>query len=325
MSAAPPAAARRWPLHLATLGLCAAFFAVVGTNVYRQDLALLVIAYAIIALGLYLPLALCGSLSLGYNVYFGIGAYAVAVLSRVSPGAIWLAGAAAVVLSMVSAAVIALCTRRLSGFHLAVATMMFGIAAHTWLVHSDALGGPMGLGGIPRLILFGWVLGRTELIGIGVLVVWLAATAIGHLRTSLVGVAMRMQRESPLGAQACGIPTEALKVVALSLGAGIASLAGVLFALVNQFVLPDTYSIKIAFFILFMPVLGGLGTPWGSVLGALLVVSLTLGFDFFEGPGSLTFGVLTLVILLAAPEGLLGLAGALLPGQRARARAGGAS
>ncbi len=71
---------------------------------------------------------------------------------------------------------------------------------------------------------------------------------------------------------------------------------------------------------LFMPVLGGLSTPWGAVLGALVVVAFTLGFDFFQGPGSLTFGLLTLAVLLLAPVGLLGgLAG--LSGRVRRRRA----
>ena len=60
------------------------------------------------------------------------------------------------------------------------------------------------------------------------------------------------------------------------------------------------------FLVLFMAVLGGLSTPWGAVLGALIVVAFTLGFDFFQGPGSLTFGLLTLAVLLLAPAGLLG-------------------
>jgi branched-chain amino acid transport system permease protein len=66
-------------------------------------------------------------------------------------------------------------------------------------------------------------------------------------------------------------------------------------------------------------VLGGLATPWGAVLGAVVVVAFTLGFDFFQGPGGLTFGVLTLIVLLMAPSGLIGWFGELcrrVAGQR---------
>lgn len=294
-------------VNSATALLGVAFFLYVGGNGYRQDLALLFIAYALLALGMYVPLALCGSLSLAYNAYFAIGAYAIAILSNYSPALVWAAIPIAIIASMAIAALLGYVTRRLSGFHLAVATLMFGIAAHTWLVHAgDTTGGATGIGGIPRLSLLGTEIGRAGLIGLGLVIIWLFATAIGRLRVSVVGIVMRGQRETLVAAEACGVPTEAVRILALAAGAAIASVAGMLFALMNQFVLPDSFAVSVVFLVLFMPILGGLGSPWGSVLGALIVVAFTLGFDFFQGPGSLTFGVLTLVVLLLAPSGLLG-------------------
>src|SRR3546814_18831646 len=83
---------------------------------------------------------------------------------------------------MLTATLLAIVTRKLSGFHLAVATLMFGIVVHTWLIHSgDWAGGPEGIGGIPRLSFFGWELGRTELIAIGAPLVLINATAIVRL------------------------------------------------------------------------------------------------------------------------------------------------
>ena len=318
------AAPRRPPLvvNTATALLAIVFFVYVGGNGYRQDLALLFIAYALLALGMYVPLALCGSLSLAYNAYFAIGAYAVALLASQSPLLIWAAIPIAILTSMVIAALLGYVTRRLSGFHLAVATLMFGIATHTWLVHGgETTGGATGIGNIPRLWLFGYEVGRAGLIGAGLAIIWLFATAIGRLRTSIVGIVMRAQREAPVAAEASGVPTEAVRILALAAGAGVASVAGILFALMNQFILPDSFAVSVVFLVLFMPILGGMASPWGSVLGAMIVVAFTLGFDFFQGPGSLTFGVLTLVVLLLAPSGLLGLFGDLLK-RVASARAG---
>jgi branched-chain amino acid transport system permease protein len=311
-------------VNAATAVLAVGFFLYVGSNGYRQDLALLFIAYALLALGMYIPLALCGSLSLAYNAYFAIGAYAIAIVSNYAPALLWTAVPIALVLSMITAAVLGYVTRRLSGFHLAVATLMFGIAVHTWLVHAGEMtGGSTGLGNIPRLSLFGVELSRAGLIGAGLCIVWLVAVVIGRLRTSLVGVVMRCQRETIPAAEAAGASTEMVRILALSVGAAVASVAGMLFALMNQFVVPDSFSVSVVFLVLFMPILGGMSTPWGSVLGALIVVAFTLGFDFFQGPGSLTFGVLTLVVLLLAPSGLLGWFGELLR-RLARHRAGAA-
>lgn len=292
---------------LLTLVLSGGFLGFVEADAYRQDLGMLAIAYALLALGMYLPLALCGSLSLAYNAYFAIGAYAVAIIAQRAPALLPLAVPLAIAISMATAALLGLVTRKLSGFHLAVATMMFGIAVHTWLQNTDSItGGATGIGDIPRPVLFGWALDRGALIGLGVVLIWLIATAIARLRVSLIGVAMRAQRESEIAAAASGVPTAALRILALAVGAGIATLAGVLLAFMNRFVLPDSFAIKVVFLVLFMPVLGGLSTPWGAVLGALIVVAFTLGFDFFQGPGSLTFGLLTLAVLLLAPAGLLG-------------------
>ena len=292
--------------------ICLAVVAYVGDSAYLQDLATLAVTYSFLALGMYLPLALGGQLSLAYNAYFAIGAYSVALLGQFGQPGLWAALPAGVLVSMATASLLAFVTRRLSGFHLAVATLMFGIAVQTWLIHTDSVtGGPAGLGDIPRLSVLGWTLDRTQLVILGIAGVWLVATLIARFRVSLAGIALRMQREVPEAAKSSGVPITPLRVYALAVGAAVASLGGVLFALMNQFVLPESFGSKIVFLVLFMPILGGMSTPWGAVLGAVLVVVFTLGFDFFQGPGALTFGVLSLVVLLLAPTGLIGLAVAL--------------
>ena len=278
---------------------------------YRQELAQVAIAYALISIGLYLPLALCGSISLAYNAYYAVGAYSIAIWSNSVPVSLWLAIPAAVIISMTVAAVVGLATRKLSGFHLAVSTLMCGIAAQRWLIETESVtGGPLGLGGIPPLNLFGWSLERSGLIALGILLVIVMAIASAKLRNSWAGFAIRCQGQSVTAAEACGVPTEQIRVILLALGAGIAALAGVFSALMSRFVLPDTYSAQLAILVLFMPILGGMGTPWGAVLGAVMVVALTFGFDFLQGPGALTFGVLTLVVLFVAPAGIIGVASA---------------
>ena len=82
----------------ATALLALIFFLYVGHDAYRQDLALLVVAYALLALGMYVPLALCGCLSLAYNAYFAIGAYAVALLANEAPALLWASVPVAIVL-----------------------------------------------------------------------------------------------------------------------------------------------------------------------------------------------------------------------------------
>jgi len=299
---------RRGALPIA-LGLAVIYWT--GNDSYRQELAQVAIAYALISIGLYLPLALCGAISLAYNAYYAVGAYAIAIWANDMSGSLWVAIPLAIVVSMAVAAVVGLATRKLSGFHLAVSTLMIGIAVQRWLIETEFVtGGPLGLGGIPSLNLLGWSVERGGLIALGTLLVVVIAIGCANLRNSWIGVAMRCQAESVTAAEACGVPTEQIRVVILALGAGIAALAGVFSALMSRFVLPDTYSAQLAILVLFMPILGGMGSPWGAVLGAAIVVVLTFGFDFLQGPGALTFAVLTLLILFVAPAGTLGVAGA---------------
>lgn len=313
-STAMPAATRGRRLRglrveaLVTAILGVGLIVYIGDRAYLQDLAILAIAYAFLALGMYLPLALGGQLSLAYNAYFAIGAYSVALSAGYGQLALWASIPAGMIVAMATAALLGAATQRLSGFHLAVATLMFGIAVQTFLVHTDSVtGGPAGLGGIERLSVFGFELGREALVIVGIVLIWIVATIIARFRVSLAGIALRTQREAPAAAAASGVPANLLKMLALAAGAAIASLAGILFALMNQFVLPESFGTKVVFLVLFMPILGGMSSPWGAVLGAVLVVAFTLGFDFFQGPGALTFGILSLIVLLLAPSGLLGL------------------
>jgi branched-chain amino acid transport system permease protein len=294
----------------ALLGLCA--LALSRIDGYSEDLAVLSISYALLALGMYAPLVLCGSLSLAYNTYYAIGAYTVAILAARSPALLPLAVVLAAGVSAAIAVFLGAVTARLTGFHLALVTLMFGILIENVLIHADAVtGGPAGLGGIPRLDVFGWSLGRSALIAIGVVIVWVVALALSRLRGSMVGIAMRTLKEVPAAAEASGIALLPVRLICLGLGAAIASFAGVGVALVNGFVQPELFSTSVIFIVLFMPILGGVGSPWGAVLGAVVVVAFTVGFDLFDGPGMLTFGLMTLAVFLVAPSGLLGWLGSL--------------
>ncbi|MDQ6525062.1 branched-chain amino acid ABC transporter permease [Nocardioides sp. LHD-245] len=307
-------------LVLVVLGLLYA-----GSSAYRQELAILALTYAFLAVGMYLPLALTGQLSLAYNAYFAIGAYAVVIWSNETTSASLYAVPVAVAISMAAALALGLATVRLTGFHLAVSTLLFGIAVRQWILSEDELtGGVLGLGGVRPPELFGWAPDRDAMVVVGALALWTICVAVGRVRRTSVGVALRAQQDAPAAAAAAGFPARVSSLLTLAVGAGVATLGGCFFAYLNGFVLPDSFTVSVAFLVLFMPVLGGLRTPWGAFLGAVLVICFTEAFTFLKGPGALTFGALTLVALALAPAGLLGLlaAGSDRIGDRLRRRGG---
>lgn len=302
----------RW--EVASTVIAAGLFILFGIrNGHSTDLAFLVICYGFLALGMYVAFNLCGSLSMGYNAYFAVGAYSVAVLWDRAPEWIWLSLPLALVISAILAGILGYLTRKLSGFHLAVATLMFGIATQRWLVNTtDLTGGANGLGGFGAPDIFGIGTGRQQLLVMATIVVWLVAFGISLIRGSAVGIAWRVQRESSIAAESSGVSTIWMRLLALMIGASIASIGGIVLSLANGFVVPESFPVSVVFLVLFMPLLGGTGSPWGALVGAAIVVFLTVGFTSFDMPGALTFALFTLVVLIVAPKGILGVAGQVL-------------
>lgn len=298
---------------LAALLLLWVYFGYARSGPYELDVTLLAVVYAILALGMYVPLVMGGHLDLAYNAYFAIGAYAVALVGTRTDLPVLVGIPIGVVVAATLAGIVAVATSHLSGFHLAIATLLVGIAVFRWVATTESVtGGTTGLGGIPQASLFGIDLGREEVVVAGLVVTWLLAVSLTAFRRGMVGTALRLQRESPVAAESYGIPTRLLQGTSLAMGAGIASVAGGLFALMNQFVLAESFVITIVFVILFLPIVGGTASPWGAVLGAAVLTLVEQSSIAGEGSSELVFGLATLTILLLAPRGLLALPGVAL-------------
>ncbi len=279
----------------------------VGGNAFRQDLAVLAATYALVALGMYVPFVMAGSLSLAYSAYAGIGAYAVAIVSDKTGMPLWTGWIAGSIVAAMVAVVLGMATRRVSGFYLAAVTLLFGTAFETWLVDAPGItGGSGGIGGIRDLEFFGWVPSRGAQVIAATALVIAVAFVLDRLRQSPWGVLVRTMSDVPMVVEASGSRVPTLDIVALAIGAMVASLGGSLFATFVGGVTPETFTLSIVFFAIFMPLIGGLGTAYGAVVGALIVVELTLNFPAVTESGRLILAVGVLVILLVAPRGVLG-------------------
>lgn len=302
-----------------TLAIAVALILLVRGNPYLEAVGLLTATYAFISLGMYLPFIMGGALSMAYNAYLGVGAYAMALVATRSgwdlswsvPIGAALAAAVAVVLGMA--------TRRLSGFYLAAVTLLFGIAFSTWLVDAESLtGGSAGIQSLRPPSFNGQPVGNSVLVAITILAVWLVALLLSRLRSSPFGIMVRTQRRAAIAVESSGVPVSTLSLVSLAVGAAVAALGGSMFAVVNHAVLPESFAVDLVFLTMFMPLLGGQDRPWGAVLGAVLVVTFTFQLTFFKETGSLFFSLAVLLVLVAAPRGILGYA--LLGWDRLRGR-----
>jgi branched-chain amino acid transport system permease protein len=289
-----------------TLVIAVAAIMYAGQANYTMDYVVLICTYALLALGMYVPYIMSGGLSLAYNAYLGLGAYSCGMVAmHLDVSSVW-GVPIGFVLSAVVATLLGLVTRKLSGFYLAGVTLLFAVAFETFLVDNTELtGGPNGIGVLTPTV-FGYELDRETMVVIAVLTVWVFGLLLSRLRRSPYGVTLRIKRKVPQVVEAAGVSTSVISLVALAFGAGIASIGGSIFGMMNGFAQPESFGLSVIFIAMFMPLIGGQHTPWGAVLGAALVVVFTFQLTLFEDSGTLLFAIAILLVLRLAPQGILG-------------------
>ncbi|MCI0528522.1 MAG: hypothetical protein L0Y56_13870 [Nitrospira sp.] len=289
------------------LGLVAVLFVPPFLNNYAIDVLTLTGIYVVLALGLNIVVGLAGLLDLGYIAFYAIGAYTYALLSVHYGVSFWigmpLGGMTAAVFGMI----LGLVTLRLRGDYLAIVTLGFIQIVHLVLNNWDSVtNGPNGILNIGRP-----TLGIFELqqpIHFYYLILAIALVALGvvyRLDQSRIGRAWIAIREDEVAAAAMGIPTIRFKVLAFTLGATWAGIAGSFFAAKFAFISPESFTFFESVFVLSMVVLGGMGSMAGAILGASLLVILP---EFLRGLADfrmLFFGMLLVLMMIFRPKGLL--------------------
>jgi branched-chain amino acid transport system permease protein len=275
-------------------------------NAFYYDVAILVGLNAIVCIGLNLLIGYAGQVSLGHAGFFGIGAYASAVLTDSydwpALGAM-LAGAAGVGLL---AFVIARPMMRLTGHYLAMGTLGMGIIIAIVLAQEvDLTGGPDGMP-VSAFTLFGWrLVGDLAwywLVG-GALIVtaWLALNLID----SPVGRALRAVHGSEIAAGVMGVDVARYKVLVFVVSAVFASLAGSLFAHYAGFVTPDEAGFLHSIELVTMVALGGMASVFGGIVGAAILTTLPQILTVFHDYESLVLGAVMVGTMIFMRKGLV--------------------
>ena len=264
--------------------------------------------YAIVIVGMVLLIGLSGQYSMGHAAFFGIGAYASALLAKAGvpvPGACVLATA----ITASFAVVIGIPILRLKGYYLALATLAFSLIVLSVLNgwHSFTMG-PSGLGDIPRFTAAGYVFkseGSNYWLawGIAFFAVWAAL----NLWRSRMGRAMLAVRRDEDGAAAMGINVAAMKLMVFTLSALLAGLGGALYAHYVTFISPERFGMVASFELLLAALLGGTGTPFGAVAGALLLVALPEVVAPLRDYKMIVYGLVFILVSLYLPRGIAGL------------------
>jgi branched-chain amino acid transport system permease protein len=277
-------------------------------NDYYRDIMTLTCIYIVLALGLNIIVGQAGLLNLGYVAFYAIGAYTYAILSTKFGLSFWPGLVAGGAMAAFFALVLGAPTLRLRGDYFAIVTLGLGEITRIILNNWDSMtGGPNGIPRVGRPVIAGYVLHTTFDFYYLILIISVGTVfAMKRIMASRIGRAWIAIREDEIAAEAMGINTFRLKLLAFVLGSAWAGLTGVFFAAKMAFVSPESFTFFESVMILCMVVLGGMGSIPGIILGALLLITLPEIFRDFQDYRMLAFGAALVLMMIFRPQGLLG-------------------
>lgn len=237
-----------------------------------------------------------GQFSLGHAGFMAVGAY-VGVVATVK---FELPLIVALILGALAAGflgfLIGLPTLRLRGDYLAIATLGMGEIVRIVIMNIDYVGGAAGFKGIPHLTNFTWVF----------FVMLVTLFFIKNFVNSSHGRACIAVRENEIAAEAMGVNTTKYKVMAFTLGAAFAGVAGGLFAHQFYLISPTSFTFMASFNYLIMVVMGGLGSITGSIAGAFVVTFISAALASFPEVRMIIYALALILMMFYRPQGLFG-------------------
>ncbi len=310
--AATAAAPRPWSWRRTALGAVlvtalAASPGVLGLGSYWLYLCTLTLVYLLGASGLNLILGYAGQISLAQGAFMGVGGYAVAILGGEHGWPMPLSLLAGAVCGFLLGLVVGAPALRVATHYLAMVTL--GVEVIYLLVaenQTGLTGGALGISGVPRP-----GFGPLQLTSDGsyhifvAVVVVLVLTVLYAILNSSWGRAFKSIRENEMRAGMLGVNVRAYKLLAFAIGCATAAIAGGLLASLTGYVDPDTFPLDLSFQLLLMVVVGGLGRFEAPLLGAVLVTMLPQVLHGTQNLYLIIFAVLTLLIIMFMPKGLI--------------------
>ena len=281
--------------------------------------------YSIVAVGLVLLTGIAGLTSFGQAAFVGIGAYTTAYLTTAYGVSPWLTLVIGVALTAVAAYMLGAVTMRLSGHYLPLGTIAWGLSIFYLFGNLEFLGRYDGISDIGPISLFGTKLssGRQMYYLIWFVLI-LVVMASRNLLNSRPGRAIRALKGGGVMAEAMGIDTASMKIVVFVYAAVVAATSGWLLAHLQRAINPSPFSLNAGIEYLFMAVVGGAGFIWGAILGSALLTVMKDQLQgilpvLFGGSGNyemIVFGILLVVLLQFAPDGLWPFIRRLFPQRR---------
>jgi branched-chain amino acid transport system permease protein len=287
---------------VAILVIAPLFFA----SLYYYRIGALVFIFALAVVGLNLLMGFAGQVSLGHAGFFGIGAYAVAIGPTFLSTPSWASLIAGAVLSGAVAFLVGRPILQLKGHYLAVATLGFGVLVSIVLTNEAGwTGGPDGMN-VPRLVLFDWrVHGSFTWYWLAGLTFVAGYVLAQNLIESPTGRALQAIHDSEIAARMLGVDVAGKKLTAFVISAVYASVAGSYLALFDGHITPDVAGFLRSIELVAMVVLGGMGSTFGALVGAAVLVVLPQALTVFHDYEQAMLGLIIMVFMIFLRRGIV--------------------
>ncbi len=260
-----------------------------------------------LAVALNLLMGYAGQISLGHAAFFGLGAYISGVFTTRFGLDPWIVLPLAATASGCFAFIIGFPILKLKGHYLAMATLGFGIIMY--IVFNETVGvtgGPSGLSGIPNIkignLVFDSDLSNYYLIWMITLAVMLLSI---NLSQSRIGRALKAIHNSEVAARVMGVNARILKVQIFTVSAVISAIAGSLYAHTMTFISPASFGFNFSVELVTMVIIGGLGSIYGSFLGAAILTVLPEFLRVLQDFDIIVYGLMLIIMTMYLPGGLI--------------------
>lgn len=273
---------------------------------YLITILTIIAIHAIVVCGLNVIVGYAGQISLGHAAFFGIGAYTAALLATKAGFSFWVALPIVLVISGLVGLLLGLPSLRVRDDFLAITTIGINFIVEAIFLYIPFFGGALGIGGIPRIFIFGIKLKGIAFFGLCIFFLILVLIVCWWFTRSWAGLACFALREEEDAASSMGISPVRFKLLAFVVGTAMAGLGGALYAHYMRFISATDFSFPVSIALLSTIVLGGMGTLWGPVLGAVILGALPEIFRPLVDYRMLFYMVLLLLMIRFQPGGLLG-------------------
>ena len=293
---------------LVGLVLLAALLAAVRGQQYLLTLLNFVCMYMISVSGLDILFGYSGQISLGHAAFYAAGAYTSALLTTKLGVPVWIAIAAACLVSLILGIIVALPASKLIHHFLALLTISVGQLVYIVLSRAEFTNAMTGIRSIPKISHFGFQLkSKYAFLIFMILMVALFLLIKQRIVYSRVGRAFQAIRENPVAANGIGINVQKYKIMAFAISAVFTGFAGAMYAHFVGFISPETFTSSQSVMFLTMLLFGGMGTFSGPLIGATIVTFLNESLQVLGSYRMMVYGAFILAVLLFLPHGISGI------------------